>query len=318
MHLRVPRPVLAPASVALAALIATPILSHAAAGWNWYAMPLVTSTSLANGVYPGGEGCQRPQAVAVDPVDARTVLYGTDVGGLFRSTDGGANFSPSNTGLEATGVLGLAFDPMNRDRVLLAADGGDTYNQFAGIYLSTNRGATWTREYSRALNAVVAGSRQNGRDQIAYAKGSYDAGFGHCRTVYWVSEDDITPTTYGGSTLANPGGALYKSLDGGDTWARVAVASLYEGANDADSRIAVHPTSGFVYITNKNGFFRSDDGGVSFAKILTGNFKACEIVTTPGYADHVWIASSTQLLRSLDGGLSFTPITFTGIAGFAR
>ncbi|MBC8010461.1 MAG: hypothetical protein H7067_10225, partial [Burkholderiales bacterium] len=47
MHLRVPRPVLAPASLALAASIATPNLSPAAAGWNWYAMPLVSSTSLA-------------------------------------------------------------------------------------------------------------------------------------------------------------------------------------------------------------------------------------------------------------------------------
>ncbi len=316
---KTPRALRTSATALLAAAFASLASAQSVQTWAWFPMPMLSAAQQSAGVFPGGEGFQWPQAVATDPVDGTTVLYGTDVGGLFRSTDGGANFTPANIGLETCGVVGLAFDPRNRHRVLLIGDGGgNAWNIYGGVHLSTDGGATWNRRLSRVLDAIGTNSRQMGRDQIAFSYSSYDAGLGRTQVVYWVSEDDFTPTTYGGGTIQYPGGALFKSLDGGSTWSLAATADKYGGANDADSRIAVHPATGVVYIANKNGFWRSTDGGASFTQIRTGSHRACEIVTTPGYENYVWTATSTELLRSTDSGQNFSPVSFTGITGFMR
>jgi photosystem II stability/assembly factor-like uncharacterized protein len=72
-------------------------------------------------------------------------------GALYRSTDGAGHWSrvPLPAGLN--GPNGLAIDPQNPARLYLAAWGRSTPEGAAGggIYLSTNRGATWRRVLDR-------------------------------------------------------------------------------------------------------------------------------------------------------------------------
>ena len=51
----------------------------------WKAVPLVTKEMLDRGI-SGGEGCQAVLYVTFAP-DGKTVLMGTDVGGIYKSTD---------------------------------------------------------------------------------------------------------------------------------------------------------------------------------------------------------------------------------------
>ena len=57
----------------------------------------------------GGGG--RFTALAVDPRDPLTVLAGSDVAGVFKSTDGGDSFALAGRGLDSFAIAAIAFHP---------------------------------------------------------------------------------------------------------------------------------------------------------------------------------------------------------------
>ncbi|MGB9844127.1 MAG: WD40/YVTN/BNR-like repeat-containing protein [Caldisericia bacterium] len=60
---------------------------------------------INHGLYGGIIKC-----LAIDPSNPNTIYAGT-VGGVFKSTNGGLNWSPINTGLTSLWVFSLAIDP---------------------------------------------------------------------------------------------------------------------------------------------------------------------------------------------------------------
>ncbi len=145
---------------------------------SWTAVPMVTQ-AIKNTGNAGGEGGQWPQSIAASKSDPNFLMYSTDVGGLYRSIDGGTNWEPANIGFTSRGAAGISIDPSNANRVLAvgANSGPSTWN---GLYLSTDKGLSWTSV--RPEN--IAGLRDF-RDQIAYDPSSYDAVAGYTKIVYW-------------------------------------------------------------------------------------------------------------------------------------
>ena len=64
-------------------------------------------------------------------------IYGTYDSGVFKSTNGGGNWSPVNTGLTNTYVYDLAIDPAMPTTLYAGTWGG-------GVFKSTNGGANWS------------------------------------------------------------------------------------------------------------------------------------------------------------------------------
>ena len=93
-----------------------------AAASLWQALPLISETSLSAG-NSGGEGCQQIQNFAIDST-GQFLIMGTDVGGVFISTNGGTSWQPADTGYTPRGACAFAIDPNNSDRVLAVGDGG--------------------------------------------------------------------------------------------------------------------------------------------------------------------------------------------------
>ena len=102
---------------------------------SWSAVPMVSKELLQKqGVTTGGEGCQWPIGMAISK-DGKLVLYGTDVGGIYRSEDGGKNWEQSNVGLQSRGAGAFSIDPKNPSYVVAVGINSSPFNT-NGLYIS--------------------------------------------------------------------------------------------------------------------------------------------------------------------------------------
>ncbi|NJQ03726.1 WD40/YVTN/BNR-like repeat-containing protein [Streptomyces zingiberis] len=95
---------------------------------------------------PGGGG-EAVHTVLVDPRDPRAVTVAVSAAGVFRSEDGGASWSPSNTGISAVFLPGPApeFGQCVHKIARDAADPDRLYLQnHWGVFRSEDSGKTWT------------------------------------------------------------------------------------------------------------------------------------------------------------------------------
>ena len=241
---------------------------------QWQALPMV-SQAMRDAGNTGGEGCQVPNGIAIDST-GNFLLMGTDVGGIYRSLNGGTDWEPCNTGYKPRGGTGPAIDPNNSSRCLFAGCNSSSWS-WHGLYLSTNQGDTW----QSVLPLTYAGA-EDYREQIAYDPGSATGGMS--ALVYY-------------SALS---GGLYKSADGGLTWNRIQTSF---GA----SLVKAHPTLGYVYIAATNGFFRSTNGGTNFTQITNGlspgGVRGLDVIPTA--PDNVYVNQTNGVYVSTDSGLTF-------------
>jgi photosystem II stability/assembly factor-like uncharacterized protein len=159
-------------------------------------------------------------AIAVAPSDPNVIYVGTgetDIRnqhsygiGMFKSTDAGKTWT--HIGLEATRQIGrVVVDPRNPNHVYVAAL-GHVYdaNPERGLYRSLDGGATWKKILFNANDPGNVGAIDvaiNPRNpQVLYAS------LWATRRPPWA--------VYAPSNM--PGGGLYKSIDGGDTWKQLA------------------------------------------------------------------------------------------------
>ena len=268
---------------------------------TWTKIPAITQKLRDMGI-AGGEGGQWMQALEIDNVDGSLMLAGIDVTGMIRSTDGGKSWQRSYRGFTASGCVDIKIDPNNKNRIL--AIGSLSDHAFTGIYMSDDMGENWHHVYSYVFNG-----QRDTRNQLAWDKSTYDESIGGSRVAYWSNLYRLraglenSDQEYGILRSHSKGG-LVKTEDGGKTWNIV-------NKEMSDSVIAVHPTKGIVYAGNESGFFRSEDGGVTFTQILSGEpiYGLDVIETRP---DNVYINDSKGVLISEDCGKTFKRIEASG------
>ena len=109
---------------------------------NWISKgPINTPIILSNGKKRGNG---RVNCIAFDPVDPDIIWIGSPAGGLWKSIDGGSNWTTNTDNLPVIGISSIAIDPINTQNMLIVtgdADGTDTYS--IGILKSTDGGNTW-------------------------------------------------------------------------------------------------------------------------------------------------------------------------------
>lgn len=103
-----------------------------------------------------GHGISRINCVTFHPTDANTFWIGASQGGVWKTTDGGQNWTPLNDGLPILRISDIAVDPVDPD-IMYACMGDFEYNGVAldldnrkrhthyglGVYKTTNGGASW-------------------------------------------------------------------------------------------------------------------------------------------------------------------------------
>jgi len=252
-------------------------------------------------------------ALAVAPTAPETIYVGSgqvaaryDVAsgrGMFKSTDGGKTWQP--LGLTASRNIGRIWvDPRNADVVVVAALGhifGP--NPERGIYRSTDGGKTWV--HALAINddtgAVDLAADPTNPDLL------YAAAW-QMRGRPWLSYFEPP---------AGPGSAIYRSTDGGATWARLGGIGWPQGPLGRIGLAVAHTPQGTrIYATvasaSEGGVWRSDDGGGHWQRVnpdadTFGNWYFSRLTVDPRNPDVVYSAGQS-IRRSTDGGKSWTII----------
>src|SRR5690348_17222570 len=186
------------------------------------------------------------------------ITYGA---GVYKSTDGGVHWR--SLGLADTRHIGkILVDPRNPDVVLVAAL-GHAYgpNPKRGVFRSTDGGSTWTKVlYKNPDTGAIDLAADPGDPQVVYAA-LYQA-----RRTPW----EQYPPNEG------PGSGLYKSTDGGATWAELRGHGLPGGGTVGRIGLAVGRRAGgsLVYALIGSptggggrggaGLYRSDDAGATW------------------------------------------------------
>ncbi len=280
----------------------------------------------------------RVWALAVDPRNPAIVYAGTDGGGVWKTTNSGATWTPLTDRQPSLGIASLAIDPSNSS-VIYAGTGGSA-GYAAGILKSTDAGATWTQitgpflSYDNGLDgpAIAAIAVAPANSQILLAGLAYGAIFRSTDGgATWQSVlsgiqlasraevvfDPSNPTI---AYAAVSGKGVYKSTDTGQTWSLAngnGAASLPAATLGAID-IAIAPSaSGTIYAALKKsadnllqGFYKSTDGGVTWSQIAAPSndnvdYWPWSLRVQPTNPNVVY-AGSLVIHQSVDGGQTWS------------
>ena len=193
---------------------------------------------------PGGGGWI--QSICAGPHDANELFVGCDVGGFYRSADGGRSYSIRNAGLQDYWVECIAPHPRDANVIYLGCE--------SGVYKSSDRGQSW--------RWLRDGFPPKGRYRWTAPIGAL------------LIDPKAPETLYAGigrPRLRDYGaGAVFKTTDGGAHWARINEAGSLP-ANAWISDLLLDPRgSGHLYLACQHGVFQSRDAGKTWKPTVEG------------------------------------------------
>ena len=300
------------------------------------------------GPYRGG------RSVAVTGSTKRPLEYwmGTTGGGVFKTVDGGMNWTPSTDRYFGGTIGALAQSESNPDIVWAGGGESDIRGNTApgdGVWMTKDDGRTWSRiEYFDIKNHVnririhptnpdivwvgVLGHAFGPNPQRGVFK-TTDGGKSWRRVLYrddqtGISDLILDPNnpdviyaafwhayrTPWSLESGGPGGGIFKSTDGGETWKELtANAGLPKGLWGKVGLAVSGAKSSRVWAlieADSGGVYRSDDGGATWArlnderKLRQRAWYYSRIYADPRDTNVVY-ALNTGAYRSRDGGKTF-------------
>jgi photosystem II stability/assembly factor-like uncharacterized protein len=257
------------------------------------------------GPFRGG----RVTAVAGVPSQPNVYYFGATGGGIWKTTDGGANWEPVSDGQVKTGSVGAIGVSESDPNVVYAGMGESpirgNVSHGDGVYKSTDAGKTWKYiglDDSRQISKVRVHPRNP--DLV------YVAAQGHV----WGPNDQR---------------GIFRSSDGGKTWQKILFKSNKAGATD----LILDPTNANViyaalwevYRTPYSlesggpgsGLFKSTDAGDTWTEITRnpglpkGVIGNSGITVSPANPDRLWAiveAEDGGVFRSDNGGKTWTKV----------
>ncbi len=249
-------------------------------------------------------------AIAVSPSDSNIVYVGMGEAclranishgdGVYKSTDAGKTWE--NIGLRDSSQIGkLRIDPTNPDVVYVAAV-GHPYgpNEERGVFRTRDGGKTWQK--------VLYINDKTGAVDLAMDP--------HDPLTIYATTWQVLRTPWG-ITSIGAGGGIYKTTNGGDTWAELK-GGLPKG-DKGKIGITVSPVNSkrlwaTVEAEPDGGIYRSDDAGATWTllndafELRARQYYYGHIFADPAEADTVYIFSTKKFLKSTDGGRTYKSV----------
>jgi photosystem II stability/assembly factor-like uncharacterized protein len=237
--------------LALAAALAAPLATSAAEPYARMTMRLV-GPAVAGG---------RIAAVAGTAQDDKLYYVGSAGGGVWKSDDGAATWSPVFDKQDVSAIGAVTIDPTNKNVVWVGTGEANPRNDVSygdGVYKTIDGGKTWTR-----------------------------MGLAHVWSISRIAVDPkdskhVVVAAFGDPFKDSTDRGIYVTRDGGKTWTK----SLYVDERTGGSDLAMDPKDpNVVYAgmwtfrrkpwtftsgSQSGGLFKSTDGGTTWKK-LTGN-----------------------------------------------
>ena len=252
-------------------------------GYMYY-FPVQGSSMVVESLGPDGGGVT---AILFNPQNSAIAYLGSWGAGVFKSLDGGQNWTEASRGLDNLQIQSLAIDPLNPDTLYAG-----TYHY--GVYKTTNGGMSW------------------------FASGN---GLNYQAIVYALAVDPKNPQVIFAGTRSpgsTPpwGGGVYKSTDGGQTW----INHTYNLGEDWVYSLAIdsHNTQVVYAATHSAGMYKSTDGGHDWKAINSGisDLGMRAVVIDPGNPNVVYAGCwhGPAVYKSTNAGASWNEAN-NGVAG---
>lgn len=264
--------------------------------WKWELRRL----AAPDGKIPDGIRAKELAFAATLPNDAAL--------GYAKSTLATLDFQTRGPWNHGGRTRAFAIDATNENVLLAGPVAG-------GIWRSTDGGQSWAR--SSALNQLY--------NVTCIAQ---DTRAGHTNTWYYGSGEAYGNSASGGSAFYL-GNGVYKSTDGGNTWAQLASTSsntpqTFDNVWDLVWRVATDPsntTEDEVYAATYGAIWRSVDGGTTWTVARGGtgnnNYFTDVMVTPTGVVYATLSSDGTQggIWRSADGinWTNIMPVAFGAV-----
>ena len=259
----------------------------------------------------------------IDPIGYAQLLDFGAAGGIFRSTDDGVSWKPSNSGMYGltVGLLAASGTTLFAQENALVPNSTVGQISAANLVRSVDDGASWLQVTPFPLNAVNVGpnslSTNGNLVAVGYSNGtlgiSTDGANTFKTTTVAGSALAIEVEIVGSTILYSAGGATYGSVDGGSTFTRINLGTTNQvncyGSSTCYAS-ALDPFTTAVYPS----LFKSVDAGATWTPLGMTNptivNPSIVAVTSMGIV-YVQEGTSGQLLvRSDDGGQTWTPVTW--------
>jgi photosystem II stability/assembly factor-like uncharacterized protein len=263
--------------------------------------------------------------------------------GVYKSIDAGKTWTFA--GLAKAGQIGgVRIHPTDPNTVWVAAQ-GDAFksNPDRGIFKTTDGGKTWRKTLfvsdgvgamdvelqPRNPNVVYAWMSHLERKPWTIVSGGREGGFyrstdggehftkvtaglpGELIGKGNIGVSAASPARVYALIEAKPGGGLYRSEDAGETWMKIDVqpASIASGMLQRPfyyDTLGVDPTNADVVYTGAEGFYKSVDGGKTFATMRVPHGDNHDIWISPNDGNTLIQANDGGANVSYDGGRTWS------------
>jgi photosystem II stability/assembly factor-like uncharacterized protein len=257
-------------------------------------------------------------SIALDPTDSNTIYVGSHhTQGAWKTTDGGASWTPITDGLPSLAIAALAVDPSAAARVYVAMPD-------VGVFRSENGGADWQQLPGAPSHLTDC------CDTLAIHPTNSDL-------LYLTSIDGIYRSMDRGATwqlingtgqvtalIMDPNNAniLYAGIvgqgvsyttDGGNTWSMSNFPTGAPGIREVNLALAFEASPETLYalvLTDTDRrVLASDDGGANFSLRSTDKLYRDTIGVDPLFSRRVYVSrdvgGSNTIFVSNDGGATF-------------
>jgi hypothetical protein len=247
----------------------------------WRAIgPFGFLTSGFYGSSPNPDG-GRIRAIAIHPTNPNIVYAGSASGGVWRSLNGGATWTPLTDMQCSLNTGSIAIDPVD-PRIIYVGTGEPTQSNGCGLLRSFDSGDSWTEINGGGVLAPTNGTQTTRAYRLRVDRST--AGSQTATTVLYAASN-----------------GLHRSTNSGTSWTTVLpgfITDLELDPVDDNVYWAVRTSSDVL-----NGLWRSLDRGATWTQVWSASTttRRLAVSLTAAAPKHLWIAviSSASRLESL-------------------